>query len=530
MIINYTGNIETIDNAELNKQTKQITGEFQNESSFTITLSDGQIKNIIIIQSDVPAIFLKLNSNVTIDTVNSGNKDVKYLGSVNVTGCENNINNISQNEIEFKGRGNTSWAMPKKSYQIKLNEKTNFLGIGDSKEKKWVLIANYQDPTLVKNKIINDLCVKTGLAKCPNSSYADLYINGTYVGNYLVCDKIEIKKNRVNLSNEKGVLVELDNAYYKDENYYFQSKRGKFYTIKEAVSDGNDTLTRQAMNSFKNALDSFEDELYSSNPSWNRISKMIDVESFAKYYLINEFAKNPDEYYSSCFLYKDGENDVIHMGPTWDYDAAFGSGYRATGKDTNVDFTLTFWQNNMQYLYLFPEFAKTVNEIYTKNMKPVLDNLDVNQISNSFKQSSKINTIVWSNYNKYYNLKNELNSFVNNRKEYFKKRYSNKQLEYSTHIENKGWMTSKRNGISGTEGQSLRIEGLKIEIGSGYGENISISYKSHVQNIGWQNWVSNGNLSGTTGQGLQLEAVQIKLNNAVQYSVRYRVQQSCHNG
>lgn len=523
LVIHYTGNIETIENAELNKDAKEIIGNFENESSFTIILENGQSKNIIIMQSDVPAIFVNLSNNITINTVNSGKKDTKYEGSLNVTGCENVKDNISQNNIEFKGRGNTSWAMPKRSYQIKLAKKSNFLGIGNSKEKKWVLIANYQDPTLMKNKIINDLCVQSGLARCPSCSYADLYVNGDYVGNYLVCDKIEIKDNRINLSDPKGVLIELDNAYYHEEDYYFQSKRGKFYAVKEAVSDGNDSLTRQAMNSFKISLDALEDELYSSNPSWSRISKMIDVESFAKYYLINEFAKNPDEYFSSCYMYKDGDNDVIHMGPTWDYDASFGSGYRTTGKETNVDFTLTFFGNIMQRLYVFPEFAKIVNEIYSNKIKPILNSTNVNQISDTISKCSKINTLVWSDYSKYIYLKNELNTFVENRKAYFEKRYSNRQIEYSTHVENNGWMVTKRNGISGTEGKSLRVEGLKIEIGSGFDENISISYRSHVQDIGWQKWVPNGTLSGTTGKGLRVEAIQICLNNSSKYSIRYRV-------
>lgn len=516
--IHYTGNIESIENAEFDKEEKIITGQFENESEFVINLKDGQTIKIVIMQSDVPSIFVDLDNNVTLDTVDNGSKETKYNGIVNTTGSDKNSQNA---QIEFKGRGNTSWAMPKKSYQIKLNKKENFLGIGSSKEKKWVLIANYQDCTLLRNKIIDDLCIEAGLATCPNSTFADLYVNGNYVGNYLVCDKIEIKTNRVNLTNDKGVLVELDNAYYKEENYWFQSKRGNFYTIKESVKE-DDATVNSAMSSFKQALDAFETELYSANPSWNKISKMIDVESFAKYYLINEFAENRDSYFSSCYLYKDGDDDVIHMGPTWDYDSAFG--YNNNISNPNVDYTLNYaYGNEMQHLYTFPQFACLVNDIYVQNVKPALDKINVNEISEEYKNTIKINTLVWSNDNKYINAKNQLNTFINNRKSYFNTRYSNKQIEYNTHVENQGWKQTTRTGVSGTEGQSLRLEGLKIKIGSGYGENISVSYKTHVENIGWQNWVSNGEMAGTTGQGLRLEAVKIKLNNSSKYSIRYRV-------
>ena len=475
-------------------------------------------------KSDVPAIFVSLNNEIPLSTVNSESKDIKYEGTVSTLGCKKSKDNISDMQIEFKGRGNTSWSMPKKSYQIKLNKKTNFLGIGNSKEKKWVLIANYQDPTLLKNKIMNDLCVKMGLSSCPNSDFADLYVNGEYVGNYLVCDKIEIKDNRVNLTDEKGLLIELDNAYYNDEDYWFKSKQNNYYSVKEAISEKNEEILLDAISSFRDAIDAFQTELYSDNASWERICQMIDVESFAKYYLINEFAENTDSYYSSCFLYKNGDNDVIHMGPTWDYDSAFGfSKGTSRGENPEVDFTLKYaYMNDMQRLYVFPQFASLVNEIYSSQLKPLLDEINVEEMSEKHKASTKINSFVWNSFNEYNNKKSYLNSFIEKRKNYYKNKYSNDKIEYTTHIQYKGWKHVKDSGISGTEGQSLRLEGFKATVGKGLGEKSSILYRTHVQDIGWQDWKKDGELSGTTGKNLRLEAIQLKLNNA-NYSIRYRV-------
>lgn len=96
---------------------------------------------------------------------------------------------------------------------------------------------------------------------------------------------------------------------------------------------------------------------------------------------------------------------------------------------------------------------------------------------------------------------------------------------YSTHVQNVGWQTSKKNGeISGTVGQGLRLEGIKILIDNSE-VNAVIQYQTHVQNIGWQPMVSNGAISGTTGQGLRLEGIRIELDgvDVGKYDVYYRV-------
>lgn len=96
---------------------------------------------------------------------------------------------------------------------------------------------------------------------------------------------------------------------------------------------------------------------------------------------------------------------------------------------------------------------------------------------------------------------------------------------YSTHVQNVGWQTSKKNGeISGTVGQGLRLEGIKILIDNSE-VNAVIQYQTHVQNIGWQAMVSNGAISGTTGLGLRLEGIKIELDGMewYKYDVYYRV-------
>ena len=101
-------------------------------------------------------------------------------------------------------------------------------------------------------------------------------------------------------------------------------------------------------------------------------------------------------------------------------------------------------------------------------------------------------------------------------------------VSYTTHVQRQGWQSVACNGLtSGTDGQGLRLEGIKIKI-----ENVEkneltggIESSTHVQNIGWQDWVKNNEMSGTSGKGLRLEAIKIKLTGdlAKKYDVYYRV-------
>lgn len=97
-------------------------------------------------------------------------------------------------------------------------------------------------------------------------------------------------------------------------------------------------------------------------------------------------------------------------------------------------------------------------------------------------------------------------------------------VTYSSHVQNIGWQDAAVNGgESGTEGRSLRLEAIKINLTGILPAGAGITYQTQVQNIGWQGWVSNGAEAGTNGKGLREEAIKIKLANLPGYSVQYRV-------
>lgn len=103
--------------------------------------------------------------------------------------------------------------------------------------------------------------------------------------------------------------------------------------------------------------------------------------------------------------------------------------------------------------------------------------------------------------------------------------YVDKQLHvtYRSHVQNVGWQGYVKDGqMAGTSGKSYRVEALNINLINAP-SNAKILYRTHVQNIGWQQWKSDGELTGTSGQSLRIEALQIKLENMDEYTVEYQV-------
>ena len=87
-------------------------------------------------------------------------------------------------------------------------------------------------------------------------------------------------------------------------------------------------------------------------------------------------------------------------------------------------------------------------------------------------------------------------------------------LTYQTHVQNLGWQSWVSNGqMSGTSGKSLRLEAIQIKFTGALADKYDIYYRVHVQDLGWQEWKYNGETAGTTGKNKRLEAIEITLRN-----------------
>ena len=388
---------------EIIDEKRILCNNFKENPEVILTGKRAKQYKLKVMQSDIPSICINLD-NISLEQLNKGSKDKKYAGNLQIIGANEEQYNITNKKIEFKGRGNSSWKYPKKPYQIKFEEAEDILRL-NGKAKKWILLANFMDPTLVRNKLSFDIQQEIGLSDSVKATFVDLYINGEYIGNYTLCDKVEIGESRVNLKNEGGLIAEIDFRYGEMEEDKFTSEITEtLFVIKDVVEDE----TEKACKEFEKKINEFEKVLYSPNSKWEEIEKLIDIESFAKYYFLIELEHDPDRFLSSTFLYKDGENDKIHIGPIWDSDF----GYK--DKMVNDDYHLNFIENHSEFykkedkvlkqdwykqLYKYEEFVDYLNKVYAEQISPVYSNINklVDRYVQSMSQSVNMNSIRWNN-------------------------------------------------------------------------------------------------------------------------------------
>lgn len=254
--------------------------------------------------------------DVPIEIINAGGKATKYAGNVvNLTVGDEVLH---FENVELKGRGNSTWGQVKKPYRIKLDQKTELFGMG--RAKKWVLLANYLDDSFLRNDLSFYMMRMLDTEFQREGEFVELYIDGGYYGLYFVTRATEVSKTMVDLRDPMAVIVELDNLYNEGEEVMTETESGDFLVAKDVVAKDNEVA---AFESFVEVFEEFAEA--AADGDYGRVTELADLKSFAKYYLLNEFAVNPDAYATSFFMYKDGEEDKIHAGPEWDFDFAFGN-------------------------------------------------------------------------------------------------------------------------------------------------------------------------------------------------------------
>ena len=217
-------------------------------------------------------------------------------------------------------RGNASRTFPKKPYRIKFANKHKVLG-SKANAKKWTLINNYGDKTLMRNQLAFELSRRFGLPYTPFCAYVDVVLNGDYKGSYQLCDQIEVRKNRVDIeemtpndiSGEAltgGYLIEADAyANQEPEQGMFWSSKGTGVTIKSPDEDEITPEQKAYIQSHYSAMEQ----------NWRTY---LDLNTFLRHFLVGEMSGNTDTYWS-MYLYKHRGNDTMYVGPVWDFDLAF---------------------------------------------------------------------------------------------------------------------------------------------------------------------------------------------------------------
>ncbi len=165
-----------------------------------ITFKDKSRVTLICMQSSLPAMWITLG-DASLQDVHDHQDTIFEGTSAALIDPGNEDHNFEENATaQFKGRGNSSWYYyDKRSYQIRFEEKVSVLGMPQA--RKWVLLANASDPSLMRNKLVFEISAQLGFAFVPKAEYADLWIDGDYRGTYLVTEKPEVNKKRLNLTS-----------------------------------------------------------------------------------------------------------------------------------------------------------------------------------------------------------------------------------------------------------------------------------------------------------------------------------------
>ena len=301
------------------------------ESTRVLTASEDLILTASFINanssSGLPIIYIN-TSGVSIVS-----KDDYVEGSISISGSDN-FPDLSETDIKIKGRGNSTWwqggIWGKKPYQIKFDDKTQVLNM--PKDKKWVLLAEISDVSLIRNKLAREISSIGSFDYVPKAEYVELLLNGQHQGTYLVGQKVEESKNRVNIGDD-GYLVEIDTdangRIDPNDDVYFKSAQSGLWPEKNVfnIKEPGLEYNSDKFNLIIKQVDDFEAALFGEdfkNPE-SGYRAYIDLESFIDYYLVSEITKNQDaaSYSSIYFTYLPGEK--IKMGPIWDYDLAFGN-------------------------------------------------------------------------------------------------------------------------------------------------------------------------------------------------------------
>ena len=347
-------------------------------------------------------------TNIPSMVINTENNEVP-IDKIKKIKC--NINIIDNGKLKSKKaviklRGNSSMKVEKKGYKIQFESEFNPLDF-PHEGITFNLISNYFDKSLIRNLLGYKISTLFEFPYTITCKSIDLIFNGNFRGNYLLCEQIEVSKNRIPITEMSeddiyepeisgGYLLEID-GYAKENNYYSETDKGLLYVIKYPKEDNIRQEQREYIENFMNLM---EKNVYENNVD------LIDIDSFVNYFLMNEFVGDSDQVWSSYYIHKERNEYKLRFGPFWDFDLAFENGVSVYSVNQ---------KNN--YLFKYCEFAGTIIDFTIKllNNTEILDSIKerweymklyklvkndlfeyIDDIYEYIKESAKLNFMRWN--------------------------------------------------------------------------------------------------------------------------------------
>ncbi len=406
----YVGETKLVNN--------ETTDVFNGKNEVLLTCGNKNYKVVIINESKVASVFIETESG-NLDAVHA---DKSYKEEGKITIINSDLVTAEYNGVleYIKGRGNSTWEMDKKPYNIKLDKKANLFGMG--KSKKWSLIANHTDESLARNVAAYYAAKEAGLAYTPLYVPCDVYINNEYMGAYLLTTRVEVDETRVDIDNLDDVNEEICIKQYGEDfdmdtlakggiygkfagllqgtqkwvevpategeaetgGYILEMELANRYTdeISGFVTSRSQPVTMKSpeyaseaqMKYISSYYQRFEDAVFSENGKndlGEHYTDIADLTSLAKLYAINEWASNQDFGLTSTYFYKPA-NEKLYAGPAWDFDICFGnndSGRFGCDYTNPEEFTVCFgrqYRNTFFGKYDVDEVPHIFNELCKK--------------------------------------------------------------------------------------------------------------------------------------------------------------------
>lgn len=268
------------------------------------------------------------------------------------------LTSVADSKATVRIRGNSTSSGAKKPYNIKFSSNTDLFGMG--KGKRFCLIANMYDPTLIRNHMVFGFAKELGLQYTLDSMLVDVYFNGSYVGCYQLCEAATEDESRVDIDTSKGdYIIERDARSDVGTTYITTSLGHRF-----GINEPENTTNAQRL-AIENHLRMAENAIRSRKIE--EVRKYFDLESIIDSYICLEFFKNVDVVVGSTRFYcKDGK---IYGGPVWDYDLSSGNCSSTYYVDYNNHFGDSaegIWCNHIWYddLMLIDEYKQMLYARY----------------------------------------------------------------------------------------------------------------------------------------------------------------------
>lgn len=371
--------------------------ELDTPYAFSYSSPEGRVDTLLtVLQSEnLPALFIDTGSG-TMDHIHSkkGNQEAGRMSLYTPDGELVYMGNVDA----INGRGN-DWLIPKKSYSLQLAAAGDLLGMGQA--EKWILLANAFDGSHLRNKLVYDFADAVGLETSPESRWVDLYLNGEYAGLYLLCERNELHDRRISLEGTGQYLVSMDNQWRLEENARPFVTTGSGYAFRIHDSQIHDSDLQQLLQSVEDAISAEDGRDPASGKHW---TELIDRDSWARKYLVEEIFGNGDGGAISQYFYGSTGQTPMYAGPVWDYDISMGNAQGIRGGAPNSIFAgrprvrssvrLSWYYE----LYRQEDFREQVMALYRDTCLPLLEaflqeNLDA--YLHQMEQGAAMNRIRW---------------------------------------------------------------------------------------------------------------------------------------